>query len=173
MLSINDSSRFLRTSLKTLSIVLVLSSVFKNIIMKVAILASLLIAAASARPNRLAARVASRAGRLRNSQPLVKLTEVSEAEFEDSTNGTAHVEYSSNWSGAVLESPPSGTTFTSAIGRFTVPSPKHVGSSSSSESSSAWVGIDGDTYGAAILQAGVDFTVSSSGAVSYDTWYEW
>jgi hypothetical protein len=141
--------------------------------MKITLLASLLIAVTSAAPNRLAARVASRSARLRNSQPLVKLDLVEEQEFTDDGNSTAHVQYSSNWSGAVLESPPSGTTFNSAHGRFTVPSPKHVGTSSATESSSAWVGIDGDTYGAAILQAGVDFTVTSSGAVSYDTWYEW
>jgi hypothetical protein len=36
-----------------------------------------------------------------------------------------------------------------------------------------WVGIDGDTYGNAILQAGVDVTVNSDGSQSYDSWYEW
>jgi hypothetical protein len=132
------------------------------------------ISAVSAAPsnlqNRVRARaVGPRAASTRGSQPLVKLAGT---EFKETVNGTAHVSYSSNWSGAVLESPPSGTTFTSAHGRFTVPTPKHVGSGGS-ESSSAWVGIDGDTYGNAILQAGVDFTVSSSGAVTYDSWYEW
>jgi hypothetical protein len=34
------------------------------------------------------------------------------------------------------------------------------------------VGIDGDTCGTAILQTGVDFTITS-GRVSYDAWYEW
>lgn len=86
-------------------------------------------------------------------------------------NNTAHVEYSSNWSGAVLEEPSSGY-FKSATGRFTVPTPKHVGSAGT-ESSSAWVGIDGDSCSSGLLQAGIDFTVSSSGAVSYDAWYEW
>jgi hypothetical protein len=132
------------------------------------------ITAVSAAPsnlqNRVRARaVGPRAAGTRGSQPLVKLAGT---EFKETVNGTAHVSYSSNWSGAVLEAPPSGTTFTSAHGRFTVPTPKHVGSGGS-ESSSAWVGIDGDTYGNAILQAGVDFTVSSSGAVTYDSWYEW
>ncbi|KAF2648139.1 putative aspergillopepsin-2 precursor [Lophiostoma macrostomum CBS 122681] len=141
--------------------------------MKITLLATLLIAVTSAAPNRLAARVASRSARLRNSQPLARLDLVDEQEFTEDGNNTAHVQYSSNWSGAVLESPPSGTTFNSAHGRFTVPTPKFVGSGSATESSSAWVGIDGDTYGNAILQAGVDFTVTSSGAVSYDTWYEW
>jgi hypothetical protein len=66
---------------------------------------------------------------------------------------------------------------------FTVPTP------SGSGAASAWVGIDGDTCGTAILQTGLDFTISS-GRVSYDgqwsfldlqciaaqcppAWYEW
>jgi hypothetical protein len=146
--------------------------------MQLTLLASLLLSvtATSAAPSRsrLAERVAARAaGRSRNSLPLAKLLGDQHTTEAGTTNGTAHVAYSSNWSGAVLESPPSGTTFTSAHGRFTVPTPKHVGSGSATQSSSAWVGIDGDTYGAAILQSGIDFTVSSSGAVSYDAWYEW
>lgn len=81
------------------------------------------------------------------------------------------VSYSSNWSGAVLTSPPSGSTFTSVSAEFTVPSPKAVGGKAGA--ASAWVGIDGDTYQNAILQTGVDFNVDASGAVSYDAWYEW
>ena len=46
-------------------------------------------------------------------------------------------------------------------GTFTVPTP------SGSGAASAWVGIDGDTCETAILQTGVDFTVSG-GEVSYD-----
>lgn len=36
----------------------------------------------------------------------------------------------------------------------------------------AWVGIDGDTCGTAILQTGIDWTKSGS-SVTYDAWYEW
>ncbi|KAL1593095.1 hypothetical protein SLS59_009420 [Nothophoma quercina] len=107
-------------------------------------------------------------------QPLVKVGSnfKENAKFiEGSDNNTAHVDYSSNWSGAVLEQPSSGY-FKSATGRFTVPTPKHVGSAGT-ESSSAWVGIDGDSCASGLLQAGIDFTVTSSGAVSYDAWYEW
>jgi hypothetical protein len=126
-----------------------------------------------ARPSTLAGRQARRrAARLRGSRPLIALdTE----EKEDIVNGnnTVHVQYSSNWSGAVLTSPPSGQTFNGVSGRFTVPKPTKGIGSASSWSASAWAGIDGDTYSNAILQAGTDFTVSSSGAVSYDSWYEW
>ncbi|KAF9241640.1 peptidase A4 family-domain-containing protein [Melanogaster broomeanus] len=79
--------------------------------------------------------------------------------------GVSNVEYSSNWAGGVLIEP-SGT-FTYVTGTFTVPTP-----TGSDGSASAWVGIDGDTCGTAILQTGIDFTISN-GAVSYDAWYEW
>ncbi|KAJ5675787.1 aspergillopepsin-2 [Penicillium macrosclerotiorum] len=85
-------------------------------------------------------------------------------------NETSHVEYSSNWAGAVLV----GSGYTAVTGQFTVPTPKVPSGSSSSGtySASAWVGIDGDTWSDAILQTGVDFTISN-GKVSYDAWYEW
>jgi hypothetical protein len=129
-----------------------------------------------ARPSStLAERVRSRAAGTRLSRrtlPMIKVGDGAKELFiEGEGNRTAHVQYSSNWSGAVLETPSSGY-FKSATGRFTVPSPKHVGSGGT-ESASAWVGIDGDTCAGGLLQAGIDFTVSSSGAVSYDSWYEW
>ncbi len=126
---------------------------------------ALSIAAANAAPSRLRDRVARRAARSRGSQPMIALESV------EQTNDK-NTQYSQNWSGAVLESPPSGI-FTSAKGTFTVPTPQYVGNGGGSESSSAWVGIDGDTCSSAILQSGVDFTVDDSGNVSYDSWYEW
>ena len=47
-------------------------------------------------------------------------------------------------------------------GTFTVPTP-----SGPNGAASAWVGIDGDTCTNAILQTGVDFTLTD-GKVSYD-----
>ncbi|KAF7973074.1 hypothetical protein HWV62_16264 [Athelia sp. TMB] len=79
-------------------------------------------------------------------------------------SGSSNVEYSSNWAGAVLSE--AAGTWKSVTGTFTVPTP------SGSGSASAWVGIDGDTCGNAILQTGLDFTISG-GSVSYDAWYEW
>ncbi|PQE06679.1 aspergillopepsin-2 precursor protein [Rutstroemia sp. NJR-2017a BBW] len=75
------------------------------------------------------------------------------------TNQT-NVEYSENWSGAIITSPPSGET----------------PSGSSNEeywAASAWVGIDGDTCETAILQTGVDFIITEAGEYEYDAWYEW
>lgn len=77
------------------------------------------------------------------------------------TNNT-EVSYSTNWSGAVLV----GTGYTSVTASFVVPTPSTAGSGS------AWVGIDGDTCGTAILQTGIDWTKSGS-SVTYDAWYEW
>lgn len=53
-------------------------------------------------------------------------------------------------------------TFTTVTGTFTVPTP-----SGTSGAASAWVGIDGDTCGNAILQTGIDFTITG-GKVSYN-----
>ncbi|KAI0750399.1 aspergillopepsin [Fomes fomentarius] len=85
-------------------------------------------------------------------------------------SNSSHVEYSSNWAGAVLVA--STATYKSVTGTFVVPTPKEPSGGSGTHSASAWVGIDGDTCGTAILQTGVDFTISGS-SVSFDAWYEW
>lgn len=144
-------------------------------IMKLSFLLSnaLFVTAIFARPSTLAERqVRRRAARFRGSQPLIAL-DTEEKEDIANGNNTVHVEYSRNWSGAVLTSPPSGQTFNGVSGRFTVPKPTKGIGSASSWSASVWAGIDGYTCDDGILQAGADFTISSSGAVSYDSWYEW
>ncbi|KAH8903593.1 hypothetical protein BR93DRAFT_947244 [Coniochaeta sp. PMI_546] len=88
---------------------------------------------------------------------------------EGITNET-QVSYSTNWAGAVLV----GSGYKSVTGTFVVPTPKKPsgGSSSTTYSASAWVGIDGDTCQTSILQTGVDFNVQGT-SVSFDAWYEW
>ncbi|EIW79506.1 hypothetical protein CONPUDRAFT_125822 [Coniophora puteana RWD-64-598 SS2] len=120
------------------------------------LLASFALAAPS---SRLAERLARR--QARQSMPLSRL----DAAENLAAGNVSHVEYSQNWSGAVWESYPTGT-FKSVTGTFIVPTP------SGSGSASAWVGIDGDTCGSAILQTGIDFNIQD-GDVSYDAWYEW
>jgi len=85
-------------------------------------------------------------------------------------SGIKNVDYSSNWAGAVLV----GTGYTAVTGTFTVPTPKEPsgGSSGTQYCASAWVGLDGDTCGTAILQTGLDFCIQG-GSVSFDAWYEW
>lgn len=109
------------------------------------LLFSSLLALSEAYPSRLARRVAAR-----SSHPLIP-SSVNTENLLESTNAT-HVEYSSNWAGAILTSPPSGQTFNSVSAQFTVPTPSAPSSGSGSWSASAWVGIDGDTYQDAILQ---------------------
>ncbi|KAI1493428.1 putative aspergillopepsin [Biscogniauxia mediterranea] len=123
----------------------------------------------AARRARAAQRLAQRDGLTRSSgllQPVVKEGE----EFSVASTNDTHVEYSSNWAGAVLI----GTGYTTVTGTIVVPTPKAPsgGSSSTTYSGSAWVGIDGDTCSTAILQTGVDFTIRGS-SVSFDAWYEW
>ncbi len=86
------------------------------------------------------------------------------------SGGAAPVSYSSNWAGAVLV----GSGYTSVVGTIKVPVPRapQGGDASTTYSTSAWVGLDGDTCQTSILQTGVDFTISG-GVVSYDAWYEW
>ncbi|KAG6828953.1 hypothetical protein H0H87_012983 [Tephrocybe sp. NHM501043] len=118
----------------------------------------------------------------RQSQPNNRL--VSNNAFEVAASNVSHVEYSSNWAGAVLETSPSVRklpliiahtispsvgaqgAFKSVTGTFTVPTPKGSGAAA------VWVGIDGDTCESAILQTGIDF-IASNGAISYHAWYEW
>ncbi|KZP06760.1 aspergillopepsin [Athelia psychrophila] len=88
------------------------------------------------------------------------------ASLTPAVSNSSNVGYSTNWAGAVWDSYPAGT-FKSVTGTFKVPTP-----TGSSGSASAWVGIDGDTCGSAILQTGIDFTIDG-GDVSYDAWYEW
>jgi hypothetical protein len=128
----------------------------------ISLLATSVFAIPSSR-DRYNARVNRRsAARALKGQPMIKNTSPT---TEISGGNETNTEYSQNWSGAVIESPPSGETWQTVTGTFTVPVP----SGSSGAAASAWVGIDGDTCGTAILQTGVDFTVGSG----YDAWYEW
>nr|GAT52909.1 predicted protein [Mycena chlorophos] len=96
----------------------------------------------------------------------------SEVSAHKSANHGSAVEYSSNWAGAVFESP--ANTYRSVTGTFVVPTPKVPAGSptNGTYSGSIWVGIDGDTCSSAILQTGIDFTITN-GRASYDAWYEY
>jgi hypothetical protein len=117
--------------------------------------------------DRVQRRAASRATRTSNPARINRSADISDGE------NVTHVDYSGNWAGAVLTTPPAGETFNAVSGQFTVPTPSvPSGGGSGDYSASIWVGIDGDTYGNAIWQAGIDVTISG-GEVSFDTWYEW
>ena len=125
---------------------------------------------------RLSQRLARRARTLRDTTMRSKESSNSNTKIHASTGTTSDIEYSENWSGLAYTSPPSGETFNAVSAKFTVPTPSipsGVAATDGEYSASAWVGIDGNTYSTAILQTGLDFTVSTSGDVSYDAWYEW
>lgn len=130
---------------------------------------ALLIGSSLAAPRSgLAERIERRARSGRQSQPMQRVLTT------DATHkALPNVQYSNNWAGAVYEHPPPEGPFTAVSGTFTVPEPKTDGKADGTTAGSAWVGIDGDTYGDAILQAGVDFYVEVDGSTRYDAWYEW
>ncbi|KAL9107937.1 MAG: hypothetical protein Q9227_007259 [Pyrenula ochraceoflavens] len=141
--------------------------------------ASSVVAAPRGSKEGLARRIDRREAFTRLTHPLIPLgsADVNSVKNFATNNDVSHVEYSSNWAGAVYEAPPSGQTFNKVTAQITVPSPTAPSNAAGTYAASAWVGIDGDTYGNAILQTGVDFYAirSSSGStrVEFDAWYEW
>ncbi|KAH9895602.1 peptidase A4 family-domain-containing protein [Cubamyces lactineus] len=79
------------------------------------------------------------------------------------TNITA-AEYSENWAGA--------NTIKFVTGTFVVPVPREPVGVDGFHSAVAWVGIDGYNCPDAILQTGVEMSVSGS-ETAYNAWYEW
>ena len=89
---------------------------------------------------------------------------------------------SSNWSGynigADYPQVPTGTTFTSVSGQWTVPTAtQHT--AGHAEASASWVGIGGGCVDDActvtdntLIQAGTEQDVSATGQVSYGAWWE-
>jgi hypothetical protein len=77
----------------------------------------------------------------------------------------------------MLTSPPTGENLNGVTGTFKVPSHRAPASATSGTyCTSIWTGLDGATYGNAILQAGVDVTVTVAGGKSmpsFSTWYKW
>ncbi|KAI0040158.1 hypothetical protein FA95DRAFT_1612018 [Auriscalpium vulgare] len=134
-------------------------------LVSIALLATTAFAAPPSRSARMESRLARRREGAHLSRPNQRLE-------SSSLNGgnVSHVDYSSNWSGAVLSS--GAGTYKAVTASFVVPTPKAPSGGSGTYSASAWVGIDGDSCETAILQTGVDFTVDG-GSVSYDAWYEW
>ncbi|KAB8262504.1 peptidase A4 family-domain-containing protein [Aspergillus pseudonomiae] len=83
----------------------------------------------------------------------------------------ASVQYSNNWSGVVREQAPPEGPYTAVTATFTIPTSTAVANQNGVQAGSVWVGIDGDTYPGAILQAGVDFY--SDPNQQNHAWFEW
>jgi len=134
------------------------AAVFSQVLLAASALAAPRLSSRDRFERRLSRRAAGR-----QSQPRLPATGIA-PEVSNSSN----VEYSSNWAGAVISE--TSATWTAVTGTFVIPKPSAP--SGNTAYASAWVGIDGDTCGNAILQTGVDFNVES-GSVSFDSWYEW
>ncbi|KAK6220571.1 hypothetical protein LQW54_002016 [Pestalotiopsis sp. IQ-011] len=108
-------------------------------------------------------RAAAKRAFQRSTQPLIPADD-STVQGLEAGNETAHVDYSTNWAGAVLI----GTGYTSVTAEIVVPTPETPsgGSSRTEYAASAWVGID------SFPETGVDFYVEGS-EVAFDAWYEW
>ncbi|KAJ5787307.1 Major facilitator superfamily domain general substrate transporter [Penicillium paradoxum] len=78
---------------------------------------------------------------------------------------------SSNWAGAVRESPPASATYTYVAPTITVSTPTLPGNLTSYQAASAWAGIDGTTHTTAILRTRFDFYIIN-GESYPDGWYE-
>lgn len=142
-----------------------------------AVLAASTVLAAPA-PAAIKARVAEQKVARRAANPNNHLTgrNISSAllqgkEFDEPTQTT----YSSNWCGAVQVSPPAGT-YTAIAGSWNLPAVSAPTTGNGEWYNSEWVGIDGDTCGSAILQAGtvsyVEVTAAGTSTGAY-AWYEW
>lgn len=130
-------------------------------------------ALAAPRPG-LAGRLEQRGVLQRSSQPASRFDNSDEENgilLKEGSDGSK-VQYSKNWAGVVRESPPASATYTAVSATFTVPEPTATDNSGDMQAASVWVGIDGDTYPAAILQTGIDSYIQN-GEKSYDAWYEW
>jgi hypothetical protein len=92
-----------------------------------ALLSSVLLATstlAAPQPERGLARRLQRRGRiLQGSTKLAKDSKNSKTKFNAATGNTSDVEYSQNWSGMAITSPPTGETFNAVSAQFTVPTP--------------------------------------------------
>ncbi|KAE8356283.1 peptidase A4 family-domain-containing protein [Aspergillus coremiiformis] len=96
---------------------------------------------------------------------------------DDSADGTefrkaaSDGQYSNNWAGVVREQAPPEGPYTAVTATFTIPTSTPIAGQNGVHAGSIWVGIDGDTYSGAILQAGVDFY--SDVNQPNQAWYEW
>ena len=106
------------------------------------------------------------------------LADRSDASTADATTSAADLAdeadiwYSSNWAGAAILQPPSGSgTFSTVTGQFTIPQFSRPSGANASQEYGAfyWVGIGTSS----ILQTGVWARIPPSGEHQLLAWYEW
>ena len=95
---------------------------FSLTLLSSALLASSILAAPRSERG-LAGRLQRRGRTLQGSTKITKDSKNSKTKFSTATGNTSDVEYSSNWSGMAITSPPTGETFNAVSAKFTVPTP--------------------------------------------------
>ncbi|KZV70886.1 concanavalin A-like lectin/glucanase [Peniophora sp. CONT] len=89
-------------------------------------------------------------------------TDIIQSASSESTDSSL----SANWAGAVLVEPTA--TYTSASGTFVIPTVTLPSNNTpgTTYTGAIWVGIDGETCGTSILQAGIEIWIDDSGATA-------
>lgn len=87
--------------------------------------------------------------------------------LQPATSEATDSSVSANWAGAVLVEPSS--TYTSATGTFVVPTVSLPANSTSGTTytGAIWIGIDGETCGTTILQAGIEIWIDDTETTTY------
>ncbi|KAI9736471.1 MAG: hypothetical protein M1818_006205 [Claussenomyces sp. TS43310] len=90
----------------------------------------------------------------------------------------ATIQTSTNWAGASQGPPPSGTTYASVVGTWTIPSISIASEDSVTYGLYSWVGIDGINDSGGLWQSGIwqELTVDGSGTTTFTEtipWYCW
>ena len=147
-----------------------------SLLSTVLLVATTLAAPSPALQRRLDRRAATNGRRLGNSLNIVDDSKASTIKIDDVSGNQTVVKYSHNWGGAAITSAPTGQAFNQVAGTVTVTKPtipQGVAAPYGTYAAAVWVGIDGWTSDQAILQTGIDMVVDTTGAATYNAWYEW
>jgi hypothetical protein len=108
--------------------------------------------------------------------PALRVNGTSHGNIKEGTAATTQI--SENWAGASQGPPPSGTTYASVIGTWTIPSISKANQNSVTYGLYSWVGIDGISGTGGLWQSGIwqELDVDANGATTFSEtipWYCW
>jgi hypothetical protein len=126
----------------------------------------------SLRDRLLKARAAAAPGTL----PLQRGNGTTNGQTKEGTAAT--IEIDENWAGASQGPPPSGTTYASVIGTWTIPTISKASEVDTTYGLYSWVGIDGISDSGGLWQSGIwqELEVNSNGETTFSEtipWYCW
>lgn len=108
--------------------------------------------------------------------PALRVNGTSHGEIKQGAAATTQI--SENWAGASQGPPPSGTTYASVIGTWTIPTISKADQNSATYGLYSWVGIDGISGTGGLWQSGIwqELDVDANGATTFSEtipWYCW